>query len=412
MKVLLINSEHKISGGAHVVYLNTAKLLVSQGHEVYFFAAHSDNEIKCEQSVFFAPKIDQRSKMNYIRNRFYNINAANNLQKLIDSVKPDIAHAHLMWGTLAPSILDVLKKNNIPVVHSVHDYAMICSLATLRSTYGGVCERCSRGHYLGSVITKCHRGSFLRSLIATTEIFERNKKHHPVDLISHFIFVSKFCSEKHCEMDNRFDFAEKSVLYNIPNDVVNEMAKKQMPETYNSYYLYYGRLSYEKGVETLIKAFVDFPELKLKIVGSGPLEERLKLLSKGHKANNIEFLGFKTGNDLFDIVAHSKFVCVPSEWYENNPMTIVEPYTLGVPVIAANIGGIPEIVDNKKTGLLFKSGSVESLREAIINSINMSREEYNQVKQFAKDFSCKHFEQGKYIEKLLEIYNSAISANK
>lgn len=410
MKVLMINSGHFLGGGAHTVYLSNATMLRDVGVEVVYFAQHTNKELPCEQSEFFPKEIPQNKRFQYIKNRFYNKEAAHCLQRLLDKEHPDIAHVHLMWGTIAPSILEVLKKNKIPVVHTVHDYAMICSLATLRSTTGGVCECCAGGHFYESVRTKCHRDSLMRSMIASAEITFRNKRHHPVDLISYFLFVSHFCEVKHCEMDGRFLNAKRSVLYNIPNSKVIELSISEMPDTFDSYYLYYGRLSYEKGVNTLISAFIDNPELKLKIVGTGPLESVLKERCEKSSVQNIEFLGFKTGDELYKIVQGAKFVCVPSEWYENNPMTIVEAYTLGTPVIAARIGGIPEIVDDTNTGYLFESGSVEQLSTVLKKSDKAAIKDYNQMKKMAQKFSKEKFEPQKYIDRLLSVYQETLNS--
>lgn len=412
MKVLLINSEHTLGGGAYTVYLNTAELLKKVGVQVIFFAQHSQNEISCDQIEYFSKENTQANSFQYVRNRFYNQTAANSLQKLIEVEHPDVAHAHLIWGCLAPSILDVLKRNNIPVVHTVHDYAMVCSKVTLRSFEGEICERCSCGKYWESVKTKCHKGSLIRSIVSTAEFAYRNKYHHPVNLISHFIFVSNFCSDQHCKMDGLFENASKTILYNIPNNLVSTLSREQLSDTFNSYYLYYGRLATEKGIDTLISVFIKHPELRLKIVGTGPLESSLMSRCNVEKANNIEFLGFKSGMELYEIVENAKYVCVPSEWYENNPMTIIEAYTLGTPVIAARIGGIPEIVEDYRTGFLFNSGSIKELDAVLISAEGMNKEQYMCLKQEAKRYSSIKFNRERYIKQLMSIYRHLILQKK
>lgn len=397
-----------MGGGAYTVYLNTAELLKKEGVQVIYFAQHSQNEIPCDQTEYFSKENTQVNRIQYVRNRFYNQTAANSLQKLIEDEHPDVAHAHLIWGCLAPSILNVLKRNNIPVVHTVHDYAMICSKVTLRSFEGDICERCSCGKYWESVKTRCHKGSLIRSIISTAEFAYRNKLFHPVNLISHFIFVSQFCSDQHRKMDDLFENASRSVLYNIPNDLVSMLSREQLTDTFNSYYLYYGRLASEKGIDTLISVFIKHPQLCLKIVGTGPLESALRSRCEVEKVNNIEFLGFKSGLELYKIVKNAKYVCVPSEWYENNPMTIIEAYTLGTPVIAANIGGIPEIVEDYRTGFLFNSGSIEDLDAVLISAERINKEQYMSLKQGAKRYSSIKFNRESYARQLMSIYNHLI----
>ncbi len=408
MKVLLINMGHSRGGGAFTVYLNTTEMLRRSGVEVVNFALHSDGEIDCDQSLYFAREIKQTKPIDYVVKRFYNIDAAHCLQRLIDAEHPDVAHIHLMWGGLAPSILEVLKNNNIPVVHTVHDYAMICSLSTLRAMDGKPCERCKGGKRFEIVKTRCHKGNYLRSAIAALEMSYRCKFHHPVGLISHFIFVSHFCEKKHCEMDDMFSKSCRSVLYNVPDELVEKLSSMPVPNTYESYYLYFGRLSYEKGLDTLVRAFASRPNLKLKIVGSGPLKDRLMNYCKDLAIDNIEFLGFKSGENLYKIVRNAKYVCVPSEWYENNPMTIIEAYTLGTPVIAANIGGIPEIVVEKQTGFLFESGSIDGLLNALDDSVLCSNDEYEKMKNEVKDYSRLMFKREQYIRTLISLYRKVL----
>ena len=412
MKVLLINIEHSYGGGANTVYLNIGEMLRRHGVGVVFFALHSTNELRCEQSSFFGKGISQENPISYLYNRFYNRDAAISLQRLIDAEHPDVASIHLMFGGLAPSILKVLKQNKIPIVHTVHDYAMICSKVTLRGAQGEICEKCKGGDYFQGVISKCHHGSFVRSLLATLEIQYHNKRYHPTHYIDHFLFVSHFCANKHEEMDCRFTDVSKSVLYNVPDERVVKLARETVLDTYRGYYLYYGRLSYEKGLHTLIKAFVERPQLKLKIVGTGPLEQQLKDYCRDLGSKNIEFLGFKTGYDLYRIVQEAKFVCVPSEWYENNPMTIIESYTLSTPVIAARIGGIPEIVNDKETGFLFNPGQVDDLLKVLDASVSLLESDYCVMKRVAADFSSLTFDRKNYIDRILNIFKRVINDNQ
>ena len=156
---------------------------------------------------------------------------------------------------------------------------------------------------------------------------------------------------------------------------------------------------------------MDKPHLKLKIIGTGPLEERLKARCDGH-ADNIEFLGFKKGVELYELVKNAKFVCVPSEWYENCPMTIIEGFTLAVPVIGARIGGIPELVAEGENGFLFDSGSLDSLNEAITKSESLLEADYMRMKNNALNISRSRFNRDKYVDNLLEVYQKTIEEYK
>jgi glycosyltransferase involved in cell wall biosynthesis len=168
--------------------------------------------------------------------------------------------------------------------------------------------------------------------------------------------------------------------------------------------LYYGRLSREKGLLTLLNAFKELPELNLKIVGNGNLMSSLEM----NKTPNIELVSFKSGKELHDIIQNSSFVIVPSECFENNPMAIVESFALGKPVIGANLGGIPEVIENKKTGFLFKSTDWKSLVEIVKESSQLSLEKYVELSNQAFNFASEKFSPEIYYDQLMKIYNEVL----
>jgi len=405
MKVLLINNCHWPRGGSEAVYFNTAKLLKEQGHEVIYFSREDEQNIKTGDKEYF---ISQPGGVKKIKNIFANAEAACKLEEILKKEKPDIAHAHLFWGGMSPSIFNVLHKHGVPLVHTAHDYRMVCPAYLLTDGKGQFCARCKGGGFYNCALHKCSRGSVIESAILAAEMYYRNRKWHPTKEIDGLIFVSNFSKRKHLELDKRLGYAKTMVLYNCPGETVKE-SLDLAHNTYESYYLFYGRLSEEKGVPTLLKAFEKFPELKLKIVGTGPLEEELKIYCNERGLGNVEFLGYKFGKKLFDLVACAKYVCVPSECYENNPMTIVEAYSLGTPVIGAAIGGISEIVTNGKTGYTFESGKVVSLVAALSMASSLGQVDYVNQKQAAYKFAQENFSRERHLEKLVGFYEEVIS---
>ena len=175
------------------------------------------------------------------------------------------------------------------------------------------------------------------------------------------------------------------------------------------YYLFFGRLSYEKGIKTLIEAFTALNGPKLKIVGTGPEEEMLKAyVAEHHSEDKIEFVGYRSGDELKELIRDASFVIVPSECYENNPMTIIEAYSAGVPVIGAHIGGIPEIIDENHTGLLFPSGDVQGLKEAITKAESLSEEEYAEMSGAARKFAAENFSEEQSYKRIITLYQEII----
>ena len=396
------------------MYFNTGDLLKKHGHEVVYFSMTSKEDVPDKNSDLFPKRYDIESlsllqKLKGAKSYFYNKEAARLLEELIKREHPEVAHIHLLWGGLSPSVFRILKKYKIPIVHTAHDYRMVCPAYIFRDGNGNVCERCCKWHYTNCMIRRCAKNKILLSIIMTLEMYYRNLIYNPVKYIDYFIFVSHFSLNKHIEHDSRFSKAKTRVLYNFSNQDVLDYYREEFSEDHN-YYLYYGRLSWEKGVETLIKAFSKKKNLNLKIVGTGPIEKELKMQCEKLKALNIEFLGYKKGKDLYRIIERAKFVCVPSEWYENNPMTIIESYTLSVPVIGAKIGGIPELIDEGNTGFLFTPGSVNSLLEAINKSEAISHDFYCTMKVNAKHFANSKFNSEMYYNNLIDIYNSVVES--
>jgi len=423
MKVLLINNCFFRRGGSEAVFFGTADLLREMGHEVVFFSMEDDRNVHTDRPAYF---VGRGGKLSQIKDYFNNKKAVQKIEEIIDKEQPDIAHAHLLWGGIGPSIIAALHKHDIPIVHTAHDYRMVCPAYTFRNGRGEVCEKCKGGRYLQCVKGRCAKGSLLQSGLMAAEMSYRSWKWHPAKELDGIIYVSNFSKRKHEENDSRFVGTKNTVLYNFTK--IGE--EYPMAEKDGGYYLYYGRLSGEKGIETLLKVFARHPELTLKVVGTGPLEEELKnkyarprkasratencasgsiALGKKKCYENIQFLGYHSGGTLAELVRSARYVCVPSECYENNPMTIVEAYSMGVPVIGANIGGIPEIVEEGKTGFLFESGDAESLEKMLYKSLAVTQDEYISMKKEAMQFAKENFDSEKYKERLEAFYNKVIN---
>jgi glycosyltransferase involved in cell wall biosynthesis len=405
MKILLINSVHYIRGGADVVYFDTGKLLEKHGHQVFYFSSKGKKTLTNENLNYFYPEINYNkssliTKISNVKNFIYNDKSYKNLLEYLDRVKPDIAHVHLFMGGGTVAILKALKEKKIPIVHTVHDFRLICPATLFLDNKNNICELCKDGHYLRATTKKCSQKGYHSSFMLSMDAYFRKIYLRPLDLINHFIFVSHFSRDKHIEFEYKY-MSKSSVLYNFNNTFQKIENKK------GDYFLYCGRLSREKGIETLIKAAI-LSKISLKIVGDGPLfEEYAKLNLK-----NIELVGFKHGDELRSLVRNSSFVIVPSEVYENNPLTIIESYSTGKPVIASRIGGIPEIVDNGETGYLFEAKSVKDLTKKINIAKSINDDEYFRISNNTIKFAKMHFNSENHYNKLIEIYTATIFDDK
>jgi len=404
MKILQINNCHFRRGGSEAVYFNTAQSLKEHGHEIVFFSYSDEKNEKTGDKEYF---IEWGGTLKKLRNYFYNTDAARKLDEILTIEKPDIVHIHLMWGGINQSIFHVLKKHHVPLVHTAHDYRMVCPGYTFKDGKGGECERCHHWNYYQCAFRRCNKGRLVQSTLMAAEMYTRQIFHNPLNSINGFIFVSHFSEQKQIEHNFRFKDVNRMMLYNYTNPMFEPDVKSK-----ETYFLFYGRLSFEKGLPTLIKTFGQLPDLKLKVVGTGPLEDELKTLCKEKNYENIEFLGYHSGGTLFELVRNAKFVCVPSECYENNPMTIVESYSLGTPVIGSHIGGIPEIIEEGKTGFTFESRSVEELVKCIHKASEITTDDYAAMCNKAYAFYQKNFSVDAHYEKLMAFYNSTIKSFK
>ena len=397
MKVLLINNFHFRKGGSETVYFNTAKMLRDHGHEVMFFSCESPKNEPAGEQNFFAKGFGGTASPKDIIKYYYNGDAARKLEKLLEVFHPDVADIHLFWGNLSVSILSVLRRAGVPIVHTVHDYRMICPAYTFRDGKGSICKKTDCK--VGCILKKCCKASFFKSIMMQTEFNLRKKTFPYQKYFDALIYVSHFSKQLHQNCNPSLEKIYSKVIYNCTEDQEKEFSR----ENGGKYFLFYGRLSKEKGVHTLINAYTDERVIPLHIVGTGPQDEQLRVLAATKK--NISFLGYMSGESLRREIAGARAVIVPSEWYENNPLTIIESYSMHVPVIGAKIGGIPEIVPDGKTGFLFDSGSVEELQKVISKCEQLEESAYDSLCKNAYEFFRQNFSKQSNYEGLMEVFN-------
>jgi len=411
LKVLMVNNCHYRRGGADVVYLNTGDLLESRGHEVAYFSTKSKYNYPTPYSDYFVRDVDAL-KLNFVEQlafmprKLYSRESSRNLKKVIDHFMPDLAHIHLYKGGLTASILPVLRKFKIPVVITLHDYSLLCPRNIMIDGDGKICERCLTATRLNCIYHRCNRKNIYYSIINYLEFVLNNNVLKPRNYFNKIISVSKFNYLKHGAHPL---FRDRFIhLYNF-----YPLLSQNRPETKRgSYFLFYGRLSPEKGVVTLINTWKRLGEdIKLKIVGGGTMSEQIKSEIAENKLTNIEFLGFRKGEELFKLIRNSSFVLVPSEWYENNPLTIVEAYSAGKPVIGSNIGGIPELIIEGKTGYLFEMGDSPGLEERLRQASMLNDEQYLDMSEAAYKFACDKFSEKTHYRELLKIYDDVLTTH-
>ena len=407
MKILQINVFNYKKGGSEAVYFNTIDLLKEHDNEVVNFALKwKDNYPSRYGNYFPESKETRKGVTKPIKNAinyFYHFEATKRIDELIKKERPDIAHIHLIWGQITSSILPVLKRYNIPIILSIHDYRLVCPAYTFRNGREKICEQCHGRNFYYCIANKCTKNSYFLSFVMALEQYFRNTFFFPATYIDGLIYVSNFAKNIHEKYMPTLKNKKSVVLYNFTDNIESVCTSKS-----DKYFLFFGRLSYEKGLKTLLSAFLKIPNSKLKIVGTGPLESEIKHLIINNNITNVELLGYKSGLDLIEIVRNAYFVIVPSEWYENNPMTIIESYAAGVPVIGANIGGIPEIIIENRTGYIFSPSNIQELTNIINKAVVLPDDQYLEFCQNALEFADNNFGKQNYYSRLMSFYSQFI----
>lgn len=385
MKILMVNKFHYIKGGSETYYFALKRMLESKGHTVIDFSMEDDKNFASPYSKYFVSNVDYSSaggiknKFKIAKNIIYSKEAKEKFESLVQKEKPDVIHLHIFQHQISPSILDVIKKYKIPTVYTAHDLKMVC-LNYLMMHHGKLCEKCKSGHYIQCLLNKCVKDSYSKSCINVIEGYV-HKWRKSYNVINTIVTPSLFYKKKFEE----FGVNPERIVH-IPNFLDREYPKVEELEDKEKYYLYFGRLSKEKGVLTLVKAAQN-SSINIKIVGTGPIQDDIKKYIEDNKINNIKMLGFMSGQALTNIVGNAKAIILPSEWYENGPYSAIESLQLGRPIIGADIGGIPELI--KDNGFLFKSSDINDLHDALIKMQNINEQEYENMKKA----SAKLFEE-------------------
>ena len=407
MKILLVNKFLYPKGGDAISTVSTGKLLAAHGHDVVFWGMDHRSNPDYPHKQYFVSNVDYdnpgglKKQIAMARNMLYSLEAKRKFQQIIQETNPHIVHLNNFAHQISPSILHVLKKNSIPSVMTMRDYKLVCPIYSMLLK-GRPCQQCAKGKYYKCFVNKCSKDSYLKSFLNTAEMYLHHTILNLYDLIDVFISPSRFLNAKLLEMGFKRD------IVHLPNFV---LAPEQAPasEPDKKTICYVGRLSHEKGIFTLIQA-VKGIDANLKIIGDGPLKDSAVREVNNRQIDNVRFLGYVSGHALRAEIASSLVCVLPSECYENNPRTIIEAFCLARPVIGARIGGIPEQVDDGKTGFLFEIGNVEQLAEKMI-LLAGSAELRRKMGKSARQKLEKEYSLGEHCKKLFNFYTQLLSEN-
>jgi glycosyltransferase involved in cell wall biosynthesis len=378
-----------------------------KGHQVIPFSV---KDLKNELSKFakyFAQPMSFETDQSYIEKTktaariIYSKNNRKLIRKLICDFNIDIAHMHNIYHRISPAILPELSNQGIPVFLTLHDYKLICPIYLLYRD-GVVCENCKGGRFYNCILHRCNKDSTALSIVSAMELYVHNLTNIWSKNVTNFISPSLFLKNKLIE----FGFKHDTIIH-IPNFLSLEKYKPKYEN--DGYLVYVGRLSKEKGISTLIKAFQQTKSNgKLVVIGDGPLKKELKF-SLGSGVKRIYFSGYLRGKKLRESIRNAVAVVMPSEWYENAPMSALEAFAYGKPVIGARIGGIPEMIDEEINGYLFDPGNADDLKEKLELVLSMPDAQISKMGQAARQKVEKEYNAELHYERLMDVYHRALS---
>ncbi len=409
MKVLLVNNFYYNRGGDCTYMFALKRLLEQNGHKVVVFSMHHPLNFPSEYSKYFVSYINYdeevrnislTSGIKVLSRTIFSREARRKIERVIKDERPDIAHINNIHHHITPSIFYPLKRHGIPIVWTLHDYTIICPNTSFLA-HGRICERCRRMKYFWAPLIRCKKDSFLASLVASIEsTIHRLMKVN--DLVDVLITPSEFLREKLID----YGFREDRIicLYHF-----TESDSGREETSCNNYILYIGRISQEKGVKTLIDSIVELDiETKLKIIGDGYLKEDMVEYVKSKRTDKVEFLGHLSHDEVLKYIRGSRFVVVPSEWYENYPFAVIEAFACGKAVIGSNTGGLPELIRDTERGLLFKMGDSGDLG-ATISYLLANPDIATEIGENARRFVMEVLDGRTYYERLMSLYKSLLS---
>ncbi|OGI26518.1 MAG: hypothetical protein A2287_08880 [Candidatus Melainabacteria bacterium RIFOXYA12_FULL_32_12] len=407
MRILMINNYFSNTGGADVYTYAVGKLLRENGHEVFFFATDEKPyfEENYEYSNYFPRNINYKSlsKLELIKHNFrpfYNFEAESKLNNYLKLIKPDIVHCNCIFFNLSPSVLNACYKNNIPVVMTLHGPQLMCPSVKMMYKSEAYCsdKLCISGNPIHCIANRCLDNSLIKSIGITSEFVFR-KIHGLYNRISGFICPSNAILEL-----ARMSGISEDKLFLVNNFVDKSLFNNEVHSQNEGYFLFVGRLSREKGAHYLVKAMSKLPkDVKLHIVGTGQEEDNLKAQSLN--LPNVEFLGFKSGNELQNEYKNCIATVIPCDWFENFPTTIIESFTYGKPVIGSRIGGIPEMIDDGINGITFEPRNIDELAQAIYK-FHINNELACKMGENGRLKAEKHYTPDTYYSKLIQVYNN------
>lgn len=379
------------------MYLEHDALFREMGWETAVMSMHHPRNIASEWSDFFVDELEFgqthgfADKLVKAGKVVYSLEAQKKLRRLLDVFPADVAHIHCIYHHLSPSVLSVLHHAGVPTVLTAHDLKLACPAYKMLNR-DGICERCKDGSVLNVIKHRCVRDSLGASAIVAIE----SGLHRWLDTYRRYLGRVITPSRFHRSKLMEWGWPQDRLVY-VPNYVDSSRFRPSYEP--GEYALFVGRLVREKGIRTLVEA-ASRSGVRLRVAGSGPMEDELRAMPD---AENVEWLGFCTGEALWQQIRGARALVLPSELYENAPISVLEAYASGTPVIGADIGGIPEMID-EGTGWIFRSGDTDDLARSLTRVFETPAATIAEMGRRARQRVETEFNRDRYVEGVLGVY--------
>ncbi len=362
MRILYCNKYNYPFSGTEMYLFELMELMRAEGHEVALFSMVDPRGEPTAYDRHFVPHVDFKSRAGWVQkvrragHAIYSTDARRRMRAMIADFRPDVAHVRNIYHHLSPSILWELKAQNVPILYHLNDFKLLCPSYNLVSQ-GEACEACKGGAFRHVVTTKCYPGFGARMILAAEAYLHRGLGTYR-KCVNLFLAPSQFVRDKFVE--HGWDGSKFEVLPHFQKlHAIGESKNDDAP------LLYFGRLSAEKGVDDLLRSMQKVPHLRLMIAGDGPQRAELQALAASLGLSNVDFVGHVGREERDSLIARSRFTVLPSHAYETLGKTILESYAQGRAVVASDLGSRRELVQEGQTGLLYRTGDVNQLAEAI-----------------------------------------------
>lgn len=400
--LLAINNYYYRRGGAEVLFLEHNRMFESAGWQVVPFAMRHAKNLATPWADYFPDEIEFGAdygiagKLMRAPRVIYSHQARRRMKRLLNEVSPSVAHVHNIYHHLSPSVLPLLKERGVPVVMTLHDLKLACPAYTMMSA-GKPCERCRGGKLYNVAVHRCIKGSLALSGLVMVEAYAHRALKLYAANIDRFIVPSRFLLEKLVE----WGWARERFVH-IPNFV--DVDRFTPGPCAGRRFVYCGRLDELKGIETFVRAAATARQ-PITLIGRGPLEARLRALAAELDAD-VAFPGFLAKEALVAAIEDARAVVIPSECHENAPLSLLEAYAAGRPVIGSRIAGIPELVRENETGMLYPAGDAQALADLLARFAALPDARVSAMGAAGRAWVERDFNAAVYLERQLELYGS------